>query len=87
MERSEAKRNPSLLGQEIARSKDRLQTLTTNLGRMDSHEHFEKGVDVLNGLIGGGGLDALRDKITEYRRFERRIGEINVALRNAGVSE
>jgi len=85
MERSEAKRVSALLGQEIGQIKEKLNFLASSLGRTDTQSYLSKSLELTNILISAGGLDALHQKVSEYKLLAQRIEEIDLTLRNAGV--
>jgi len=86
MERGNATRERALLAQEINRWGQKLTGLGSEIQvAAESYDKIDLSINAIDGLVGEGGLERLKEHFVKYRSLSKRIQEIGQTLRSAGA--
>ena len=85
LERTDANRQRALLADEIKKWGIKISNLSGNIHNPEDPAKLIRSIEVIDGLIGSGGLDRLQTITSEYRVLSQRVSDIGVTLRNAGA--
>jgi hypothetical protein len=85
VERTEANRQCALLADEIKKWGIKISNLSGNIQSPEDPAKLIRSIELIDGLIGSGGLDRLQTITSEYRNLHQRVSDIGQTLRNAGA--